>query len=189
MQTWFIGLALLLSVSTAAAQQTFRGTGVADVVVDGERMRFHAFELTAEDATVATATWRVGNADGWLLIDALMIEPDVDAGEPEDPGFGLLTLSFYVDPATGQVGASALHLPTVEFVPNQATYDPIFQGLENEVVVVVTSFAREEGVLRIRGTVDALLGPSDEADEGSGPTATLRLSGTFDLREVVPEGE
>jgi hypothetical protein len=189
MRTWTVALALLLSLPGADAQPAFRGTGAAEFAIDGIRWRFHAFEFTAEGSTQATATWRVGSDAGWLRIDALLIEPDVDAAAPEDPAFGILSLSFYVDPATGQVAASPLHRPVVEFVPNQATYEPVFQGLEDEVVIVVTAFSRHNDVLQIGGTIDALLGRSDGVGVPSGTAAAITLRGVFELREVVPGGD
>lgn len=189
MKTWPIALALLLSLQGAVAQPAFRGTGVADVAIDGTRWRFHAFEFTAEGVTQSTATWRIGNDVGWLLIDALLIEPDVDATAPEDPNFGLLSLRFYVDPSTGQVAAASPYRPVVDFVPNQATYQPTYHGLEDEVVVVVTAFSRDRDVLRIGGTIDALLGRSDGVGGASNAQAPIGLRGTFELTEVVPEGD
>jgi hypothetical protein len=186
MKTWPIALAMVLSLQAAAAQPAFRGTGVADVAIDGTRWRFHAFEFTAEGVTQSTATWRVGNDAGWLLIDALLIEPDVDAASPEDPNFGLLSLRFYVDPSTGQVAAASPFRPALEFVPNQATYLPVYHGLEDGVVVVVTAFARDRDLLRVGGTIDALLGRADDASNAQAP---IGLRGTFELTEVVPEGD
>jgi len=186
MKTWILALALLTALTTAAAQ-SYRGTGAADVRIDGGARRFHAFEMTVEAFALSTTTWRVGTANGWLRIDALFVEPDIEAGEPDDPAFALLGLVFYVDPATGQVAASEAYLPAIEFVPNQATYLPVYQGLDVATVVTVTAFVRDGDTLRVSGTVDAVLGVDRDQGGPGDLAATITIRGTFDLREVVPE--
>ena len=182
--TWIVALTLLLSLPAAAAQ-SYRGTGTADVVVGGTARRFHAFEMTVDGQSLATASWRVGSSQGWLLIDVLFIEPDLEAGEPDDPAFALLGLTFYVDPATGQVAASEAHLPTIEFIPNQATYLPIYQGLVAATLVTVTSFVRDGDTLRISGAVDAVLGLDPAQGGVADLPPTIAIRGAFELLDVV----
>jgi hypothetical protein len=188
-KTWLVTWALLLVVSVAGAQpqQSFRGTGVAEVVVDGVAWRFHAFELVSDGEAVSTATWRVGTSEGWLLVSALFVERDVDRTTLDDPAFAILSLVFYVDPSTGLAVAAPAYLPSIEFVPNQAAYRPVFEGLPAQTVVTVNGFGRSGDVLRVSGTVDAVLGVNPALAGATDPGRTLTIRGGFELREVVAE--
>ena len=183
-----MSMALLLVVAVAGAQQqAFRGTGVADVVVEGVAWRFYAFEFVSDGEAVSTATWRVGTSDGWLLVSALFVDRDVDRTTLDDPAFAILSLHFYVDPATGLAVAAPAYLPSIAYVPNQATYRPVFEGLPAQTVVTVNGFGRSGDVLRISGTVDAVLGVNPALAGATEPGRTLTIRGGFELREVVAE--
>jgi hypothetical protein len=184
-----VPLLLLWLAASVALSQDLRATGIAELVIDGIAWRFHAFELATEGEVVSTATWQEATRDGWLSVSALFVERDVERETLDDPAFAILSLRFFVDAASGLAVASADHLPSIEFVPNQATYRPVYEGLPARTVVTVNGFLREGERLRISGTFDAMLGVREGFAEGADATRTLRIRGGFELREVVAAGD
>jgi hypothetical protein len=180
---------LLWLAASVALSQDLRATGVAELVVDGLARRFHAFVLAAEGEAVSSATWQETTREGWWSISALFVERDVERDTLDDPAFAILSLRFYVDAASGLAVAAPDYLPSIEFVPNQATYRPVYAGLPARTIVTVNGFVREGARLRISGTFDAVLGVREGSAGGVDATRNLMIRGGFELREVVAAGD
>lgn len=178
---------LALAADPAAASQSYRATGSAVVDVDGIERRFVAFEITNDDGTAATASWDTGAWIGdWWWIDLVFVEADVAELGREAEGVPMLNLSFFVDPATGRPAADALRSPTALLTEDSAAFWPFHEGLPGRVEVTIDAIDVSGDVMRVRGTVTAVLGlvADMDADEPD-PATTIALRATFDLTEVA----
>lgn len=178
---------LVISATPAAASQTYRSTGSAAVTVDGVERHFVAFEVSDADGTAATATWSTGGWIGdWWWIDLVFVEADVAELGWEADGVPMLSVSFFVDPASGAVAADVLRAPDVLFTENSVVFWPFHESLPGAVEVAIDSATLDGDAMRVRGRVTAVLGlvVDMEADEPD-PSATIVVRAEFDLTEVV----
>ena len=180
--------ALALVAVPLAAAQTYRVIGVADLEVDGVVKRFEAYEVASEERTVMTATWETGGfvaGDTWW-IDVVLWEHEEDVpGSAE--GDGLLMLTFFVDPATGEIVSGGFRETDVSYVPVHQASWPLYASLRDQAEIVIESMVWDGDVLSIQGRAVAVLGlvAGIEADEPD-PSQTVTVEVTFDLWEVVP---